>query len=92
MNKYKEKFLIFPLYLLVYFFVTLLSLVNISAINPVATENLDDSCKHREAVMRHYCELTPCAVSKDKWDTKEDTSKSMKHVYALQYVKRHLSG
>ena len=34
----------------------------------------------------HYCESTPFAVSKEKWDTKEDTGKSMKHaLYALQY-------
>ena len=33
------------------------------------------------------------AVSKDEWDTKEDTGKSMKNVlYVLRYAKRHLSG
>ena len=33
------------------------------------------------------------AVSKDEWDTKEDTSKSMKNaLYILRYVKRHLLG
>ena len=33
------------------------------------------------------------AVSKDKWDTKEDTGKSMKNaLYVLRYAKRHLSG
>ena len=26
--------------------------------------------------MWHYYELTPRAISKDKWDTKEDTGKS----------------
>ena len=32
-------------------------------------------------------------VSKDEWDTKEDTGKSMKNAsYALRYVKRHLLG
>ena len=31
------------------------------------------------------------AVSKDKWDTKEDTGKSMNNaLYVLQYAKRHL--
>ena len=31
------------------------------------------------------------AVSKDEWDTKEDTGKSMKNVlYVLRYAKRHL--
>ena len=37
--------------------------------------------------------LTPFPVSKDEWDTKEDTGKSMKNaLYVLQYAKRHLSG
>jgi len=32
-------------------------------------------------------------ISKDEWNTKEDTGKSMKNVlYVLQYGKRHLSG
>ena len=31
------------------------------------------------------------AVSKDEWDTKEDSGKSMKSaLYILQYAKRHL--
>ena len=48
--------------------------------------------KRREAIRWHYCESTPCAVSKDKWDTKEDTDKSLKHaLYVLWYAKRHLS-
>ena len=39
--------------------------------------------------MWRYCESTPCAFSEDKWDTKEDTGKSMKHaLYILRYVKR----
>ena len=25
---------------------------------------------YREAIMRHYRESKPCAVSKDEWDTK----------------------
>ena len=33
------------------------------------------------------------AVSKDEWDTKEDTGKSMKNaLYVLQYAKRNLLG
>ena len=37
--------------------------------------------------------LTPFAVSKDEWDTKEDTGKSMKNaLYVLRYAKRHLLG
>ena len=35
--------------------------------------------------------LTLFAVSKDEWDTKEDTGKSMKNaLYVLWYAKRHL--
>ena len=35
--------------------------------------------------------LTLFAVSKDEWDTKEDTGKSMKNaMYVLWYAKRHL--
>ena len=37
--------------------------------------------------------LTPYTVSKDEWDTKEDTGKSMKNaLYVLLYAKRHVSG
>ena len=36
---------------------------------------------------------TPFPVSKNEWDTKEDTGKSMKNVlYVLRYAKRHLLG
>jgi len=32
-------------------------------------------------------------VSKDEWNTKEDTGKSLKNVlYVLWYAKRHFSG
>ena len=42
---------------------------------------------------RAIAKLTLFAVSKDEWDTKEDTGKSTKSaLYILQYVKRHLSG
>ena len=37
-------------------------------------EDSDNShYKCREAIMQHFHELTPCSVSKDKWDTKENT-------------------
>ena len=36
---------------------------------------------------------THFAVSKDEWNTKEDTSKSiMNALYTLQYAKKHLLG
>ena len=42
---------------------------------------------------RAIAKLTLFAVSKDEWDTKEDTGKSMKSaLYVLRYAKRHLSG
>ena len=42
---------------------------------------------------RANAKLTPFAVSKDEWDTKEDTGKPIKNaLYVLRYAKRHLSG
>ena len=36
---------------------------------------------------------TPFAVSKDEWDTKEETGESIKNaLYVLWYAKRHMSG
>ena len=63
----------------------------ISAINPVTTENTDDSrlqtyCReamHRTTTNRHLW-----LSAKRKWDTKEDKGKSMMHVlYILRYAK-----
>ena len=48
-----------------------------SAINPVTMENSDNS--YYKHIAQCYHESTPCTVSKDKWDTKKDTGKSMKH-------------
>ena len=37
--------------------------------------------------------LTPFAINKDEWNTKEDTGKSMKNaLYILRYAKRHCLG
>ena len=42
--------------------------------------------------MCYHTKLTLFTVSKDEWDTKEDTGKSMNNVlYVLRYAKRHLS-
>jgi len=45
---------------------------------------------------RHHVPITKSTifmVSKDEWDTKEGTGKSMKNaLYAQQYGKRHFSG
>ena len=54
--------------------------------------NADDFCyegKPSSAIAKS----TLFAVSKDEWDTKEDTGKSMKNaLYILRYTKRHLLG
>ena len=44
--------------------------------------------------MYNHIELDDAfTVSKDKWNTKEGTGKSMKNtLYILQYTKRHLPG
>ena len=40
----------------------------------------------------HYCKLAYWAVSKKKWNTKEDKDKSMVGaLYIRSYAKRHLS-
>ena len=62
------------------------------AIKIATMKNMDDF--HYEGKPSHATtKSTPFAVSKDEWDTKEDTGKSMKNVlYVLRYAKRHLSG
>ena len=63
-----------------------------STIKIATMKNTDDF--HYEGKPSHATtKLTLFAVSKDEWDTKEDTGKSMKNaLYILRYVKRHLSG
>ena len=54
--------------------------------------NMDDF-RYEEKPSRAIAESTLFAVSKDEWDTKEDTGKSMQNaLYILHYTKRHLSG
>ena len=62
------------------------------AIRIATMKNTDDF--HLEGKpSRAHTKSTPFPVSKDKWDTKEDTGKSMKNaLYVLWYAKRHLSG
>ena len=63
-----------------------------SAIKVATMKNTDDF--HYEG--KPSCATTKStlfAVSKDEWDTKEDTGMSMKNaLYILRYAKRHLSG
>ena len=63
-----------------------------SAIKIATMKNTDNFlCKGKPS--RATAKSTLFAVSKDEWDTKEDTGKSLKNaLYVLQYAKRHLSG
>ena len=63
-----------------------------SAIKIAIMTNTDDFCY--EGKPSHSTDKsTLFTVSKDEWDTKEDTGKSMKNaLYVLRYAKRHLSG
>ena len=55
-------------------------------------KNTDDF-RYEGKPSRATAKSTLFAVSKDEWDIKEETGKSMKNVlYILRYAKRHLSG
>ena len=55
-------------------------------------KNTDDFCYEGKPSCA-TAKLTVFAVSKDEWDTKEDTGKSMKNaLYVLRHAKRHLLG
>ena len=63
-----------------------------SAFKVATMKNMDDFCYGGKPSCA-TTKLTLFAVSKDEWDAKEDTGKSMKNAfYVLQYAKRHLSG
>ena len=52
-------------------------------------KNMDDF-RFEGKPSRACAKSTPFPVSKDEWDTKEDTGKSMKNaLYVLRYAKRH---
>ena len=57
--------------------------------NQIATmKNMDNFCYNGKP-SHATAKSTLFAVSKDEWDTKEDTGKSMKNVlYVLRYAKR----
>ena len=55
-------------------------------------KNMDDFCYEGKPLCA-TAKSTFSAVSKDEWDTKKDTGKSMKNaLYVLRYAKRYLSG
>ena len=59
----------------------------------IATMKNTDDFRYEGKPSHAITKSTLFAVSKDEWDTKEDTGKSMKDaLYVLQYTKRHLSG
>ena len=59
----------------------------------IATMKSTDDFRYEGKPSRATAKSTPFTVSKDEWDTKEDTGKSMKNaLYVLRYTKRHLSG
>ena len=63
-----------------------------SAIKIATLKNMDDF-RFVGKPSRARTKLTSFTVSKDEWNTKEDTGKSMKiALYVLRYAKRHLSG
>ena len=63
-----------------------------SAIKIATMKNTDGFCFEGK-LSRAIAKSTPFPVSKDEWDTKEDTGKSMKNaLYILWYAKRHLLG
>ena len=58
----------------------------------VATMKSMDDFRYEGKPSLAAAKSTPFAVSKDEWDTKEDTGKSMKNaLYVLRYAKRHVS-
>ena len=65
---------------------------SISAIKIDTVKNTDDF-HYKGKSSRATTKLTLFTVSKDEWDTKEDTGKSMKNaLYILPYAKRYLLG
>ena len=63
-----------------------------SAIKIVTMKNMDNF-RYEGKLSRATTKSTLLAVSKDEWNTKEDTGKSMKNaLYVLRYAIRHFSG
>ena len=60
-----------------------------SAIKIATMKNTNDF-RYEGKPSRATAKLALFAVSKDEWDTKEDTMKNA--LYVMQYAKRHLSG
>ena len=64
----------------------------ISPIKIATMKDMDDF-HYKGKPSRASAKSTLFTVSKDEWDTKEDTGMSMKNaLYILRYAKRHLLG
>ena len=62
-----------------------------SAIKTATMKNTDNF-RYERNLLRAIAKLTLFTVSKDEWDTKEDTGKSIKNaLHVLRYTKKHLS-
>ena len=62
-------------------------------LSKIATMINTDDFRYEGKPSHAIAKSTLLTVSKDEWDTKEDTGKSMKNaLYILRYAKRHLSG
>ena len=62
-----------------------------SAIKVATMQNADNFCYEGKPSCA-TTKLTPFALSKDEWNTKEDTGNSMKNaLYVVRYAKRHVS-
>ena len=67
-------------------------LKSISAIKIATMKNMDNF-RFEVKPLCARAKSTPFLISKDEWDTKEDTGKSMMNaLYILRYAKRHQLG
>ena len=63
-----------------------------SSTNQHLSEKYRQILSTQRKLSRATTKLTPFTVSKDEWNTKEDTGKSLKNtLHVLWYAKRHLS-
>jgi len=59
----------------------------------VDTIKITDDFGYAKEAHHVYHQIDAFYVSKDKWNTNEDTGKSLKNaLYVLRYAKRHLLG
>ena len=69
---------------------TAVRIKNYSKSTSVAAMKNTDNFHYEGKPSRVYCKSTLFAVSKDEWNTQEDTGKFMKNaLYILSYGKRH---